>query len=165
MLTEDGKDSRLFGEISALVGALGLRTVEVTDTVHQGAHSMRVVVSKDDGDVTTDDLAAVYGIIYPRYSVILSDRDLQLEVSSPGLQRTLKDVLEFEVFRGRLVRVYSISRSAYAVGRIAGCSSDGVTLSECERRTGTRTQVQHTRSSGRCMILRPSFWSFISSEV
>ena len=131
MLTEDGKDSRLFGEISALVAALGLRTVEVTDTVHQGAHSMRVVVSKDDGDVTTDDLAAVYGIIYPRYSVILSDRDLQLEVSSPGLQRTLKDVLEFEVFRGRLVRVYSISRSAYAVGRIAGCSSDGVTLSEC----------------------------------
>ena len=33
------------------------------------------------------------------------------------------------------------------------------------RTTGTRTQVQLTFSSGRCMILRPSFCIFISSEV
>ena len=33
------------------------------------------------------------------------------------------------------------------------------------RTTGTRTQVQLTFSSGRCMIFRPSFCSFISSEV
>ena len=33
------------------------------------------------------------------------------------------------------------------------------------RTTGTRTQVQLTRRSGRCMILRPSFCIFISSEV
>ncbi len=44
-------------------------------------------------------------------------------------------------------------------------SNSSVMLSECERITGTRTQVQLTRRSGRCMILRPSFWSFISSEV
>ena len=36
---------------------------------------------------------------------------------------------------------------------------------ECERITGTRTQVQFTRSSGRCRILRPSFCIFISSVV
>ena len=40
-----------------------------------------------------------------------------------------------------------------------------VMLSEWERMTGTRTHVQFTRSSGRCMILRPSFCIFISSEV
>ena len=33
------------------------------------------------------------------------------------------------------------------------------------RTTGTRTQVHETFMSGRCRILRPSFWSFISSEV
>ena len=33
------------------------------------------------------------------------------------------------------------------------------------RTTGTRTQVQLTFSSGRCIILRPSFCIFISSEV
>ena len=33
------------------------------------------------------------------------------------------------------------------------------------RTTGTRTQVQETVSSGRCMILRPSFCIFISSVV
>ena len=36
---------------------------------------------------------------------------------------------------------------------------------ECERMTGTRTQVQHTLSSGRCRIFLPSFCIFISSVV
>ena len=36
---------------------------------------------------------------------------------------------------------------------------------EWERTTGTRTQVQLTFISGKCRIFRPSFWSFISSEV
>lgn len=40
-----------------------------------------------------------------------------------------------------------------------------VTAMECERITGTRTQVQVTRSPGRCRILRPSFCIFISSSV
>jgi len=47
-------------------------------------------------------------------------------------------------------------------------SSRSVTMladMEWERITGTLTQVQVTRSSGRCIILRPSFCIFISSEV
>ena len=118
MLTEDAKNSKLFSDVDELVKALALRTVEAVDSVHQGTHHMRVVVYKEDGEVNTDDLAAVYNIIYPRYSVIFGDRDLELEVSSPGLQRTLKDVIEFSIFKGKLVRVYSTSLSSYIVGKI-----------------------------------------------
>ncbi len=141
MLSDDGKNLELYKEIDSLVSALGLRTVEAADSVHQGSHSMRVVVYKEDGEVTTDDLAAVYNIIYPRYSVIFSDRDLQLEVSSPGLQRTFKDVMEFSVFRGKLVRAYSISRSCYITGRIEEAGDDSVTLSGCTAEdTGERVE-------------------------
>ena len=130
MLTEDGRDSSLFKEVDSFVKELGLETVEVTDSIHQGNHSMRVIVARKDGEITTDDLAEIYNIIYPRYSVIYSDRDLQLEVSSPGLQRAFKDVLEFSVFEGKLVRAYSVSRSQYVVGKIEKAGEDFVILSD-----------------------------------
>ena len=130
MLTEDGRDSSLFKEVDSFVKELGLETVEVTDSIHQGNHSMRVIVARKDGEITTDDLAEIYNIIYPRYSVIYSDRDLQLEVSSPGLQRTLKDVIEFSVFRGKGVRCYSVPDSCYIIGTIESCDDESVTLSD-----------------------------------
>ncbi len=141
MLTEDAGKSRLFSEIDELTSALSLKTVEAVDSVHQGTHHMRVVVYKADGEVNTDDLAAVYNIVYPRYSVIFSDRDLELEVSSPGLQRSFKDVIEFSIFTGKLVRVYSVSHSAYITGRIERADESSVTLSEAEVEGGEKFET------------------------
>ena len=63
--------------------------------------------------------------------VIFGDRDLELEVSSPGLQRSFKDVIEFSIFRGKLVRAYSVSFSSYITGKIDSADDGFVTLSEC----------------------------------
>lgn len=131
MLTEDARESRLFKEIEELMEGLSLRTVEAVDAVHQGTHHMRVVVYKENEEVNTDDLSAAYNIIYPRYSVIFGDRDLELEVSSPGLQRSFKDVIEFSIFRGKLVRAYSVSFSSYITGKIDSADDGFVTLSGC----------------------------------
>ena len=114
MLTNTVKESRLYQEIEQLMSAIGLRTVEASAADIQGSKMLKVVVYKEGSEVNTDDLATAYNIIYPRYSVIFSDRDLQLEVSSPGLQRTLKDVIEFSVFRGKACaatafRIHAIS--------------------------------------------------------
>lgn len=136
MLTVDAKESGLFQEIGELVKPLGLCLVESSDAVHQGTHHMRVVVCRPDAEVNTDDLASAYNIIYPRYSVIFGDRDLELEVSSPGLQRSFKDVIEFSIFRGKLVRAYSVSLSSYVTGRIIETGEESVTLGEAEIENG-----------------------------
>lgn len=130
MLTNTVKESRLYQEIEQLMSAIGLKTVEASAADIQGSKMLRVVVYKEGSEVNTDDLATAYNIIYPRYSVIFSDRDLQLEVSSPGLQRTLKDVIEFSVFRGKGVRCYSVPDSCYIIGTIESCDDESVTLSD-----------------------------------
>lgn len=130
MLTNTVKESRLYQEIEQLMSAIGLKTVEASAADIQGSKMLKVVVYKEGSEVNTDDLATAYNIIYPRYSVIFSDRDLQLEVSSPGLQRTLKDVIEFSVFRGKGVRCYSVPDSCYIIGTIESCDDESVTLSD-----------------------------------
>ena len=52
-----------------------------------------------------------------------------------------------------------------ACSTLMGSFVTNCTEMEWLRITGTRTQVQHTFRSGRCMILRPSFCIFISSVV
>ena len=130
MLKDEAAQSQLVNDIQSLVSSRGLKVVEATTAIHQGAASMTVVLYKESEEINTDDLAFSYNIIYPRYSIILGERNLQLEVSSPGLQRTFKDVMEFSVFKGKDVRCYSVSRSQYAVGRIESADKDSVTLSD-----------------------------------
>ncbi len=129
MLTKDAKDKELYKDVSSLVAPMGYRLVEASRTDHAGGVTLRVVVKKDGGDVTTDDLEMIYNVVYPRYQVSLS-RDLELEVSSPGLQRTFKDVLEFGIFAGSAVRVYSVSRSSYIIGVVDRADMDSVVLSD-----------------------------------
>lgn len=129
MLSKDSKESQLYQDVLSLVSPMGYRLVEASRSEHQGYTQLRVLVTKEDGDVTTDDLEKVYNVVYPRYQVIIS-RSLELEVSSPGLTRVFKDILEFEVFLGRQVRCYTTSHSSYVIGRIKEARQDSVVLED-----------------------------------
>ena len=128
MLTSDAFSSVLFLEISALIEPMGYKLVEVSRSDSKATSTLRVLCYKGGDGISTEDLEAIYNVIYPRYSVLIS-RDLELEVSSPGINRNIKDTGEFRVFEGKYVRVYSISRSSYVLGYIRKADDSSLTLS------------------------------------
>ncbi len=130
MLTNDISSKQLFRDIKALVATTGLEAVEVSSNELHGAVQMKVVLYCFDHEINTEDLEVAYNIIYPRYSVLLCDRDLALEVTSPGLQRNFKDFYEFSVFKGKDVRLYSTEYSCYIIGKIKESGEDYVILSD-----------------------------------
>ena len=130
MLASGIDKNPLFVELDALIQPMGYRLVDVVRNDVRDGIQLTVVVAKGEGDITTDDLAAVYNVVYPRYQVIWKTRDLTLEVSSPGLQRNFRDSYEFHVFTGRMVKVYSTSHMGYLEGRIESCDNGLVTLSQ-----------------------------------
>ncbi len=127
MLTDNAFSSVLFLDLSALIEPMGYSLVEATRTDHKGSVSLRMLCYKSEG-ITTDDLEKIYNVVYPRYQVLFS-RDLNLEVSSPGIDRNIKDTGEFKVFAGKNVRVYSLSRSSYINGKIRNSDDTSLTLS------------------------------------
>ncbi len=147
MLNFGEEKKELFVEIEALVSSLSLVPVEVTRSDSQSQTQLTVVLYNREKDITVDELEAAYNIIYPRYSVLLGDRDLNLEVSSPGLERKFKDYHEFEVFCGKRVRLYSSECSSYISGIIEKADSDSVTLTsylvEDRKETGERIEVKY----------------------
>jgi ribosome maturation factor RimP len=89
----------------ALAASLGLELVEV-EYRQEGRQMMLRLFIDREGGVTLDDCAAVSREL----SEILDVEDFipghyNLEVSSPGLNRPLKKLADYERFSGRLVKI------------------------------------------------------------
>jgi len=130
MLGKGIEKNPLFIEVSTLIAPMGLETVDAIRNDTPAGVQMVITICSKEREVNTDDLSEVYNILYPRYQVLLGERDLSLEVSSPGLQRNLRDVYEFEVFQGKLVRVYSVDHSSWIEGYIEKKTEDSLILKE-----------------------------------
>lgn len=123
------------GKIAALADSLaGEQGVEVVDVEIAGnirRPTLRIFIDRTGG-VTLDDcerfsrgLSAVLDVEDPIRSPYV------LEVSSPGLDRPLKRLKDFESSVGKLVRVItreSIGKQNFFVGRIAGVSGSAISL-------------------------------------
>lgn len=95
-------EDRLFPDFEALVGALGmgLELLDVELASENKASVLRVTVYKRDG-VTLDDCATVQQAVSDRLDEIDPiPGSYTLEVSSPGLDRTLRRDKEFTIYQG-----------------------------------------------------------------
>ncbi len=129
MLDSGLEQSPLYVEYAPLLEHLGLDIVEISQgRRREGVHVLIIVLARD-GMTTVDHCADVYRLVYPRMQLALGERDLSLEVSTPGLERSFKDQYEFTLFRGRRVRIYDSGRRAWIGGIIEEVSDDSVVLS------------------------------------
>ncbi|MCR5732607.1 MAG: ribosome assembly cofactor RimP [Sphaerochaetaceae bacterium] len=128
MLSNDIRENALFNEIESLISPMNLKVVDVVKNDLPSGCQMTVTIYSEDREVNTDDLAEVYNVIYPRYQLLLGERDLNLEVSSPGLTRNFKDFYEFTLFMGKVCKVYSSTYSSWIEGVINNVDNSSVLL-------------------------------------
>ncbi len=136
-----GKPTLLFymedikGKIAKLAGSVAVEQgVEVVDIEFAGSMrrlTVRIFIDKTGG-VTLDDCAFFSRTI----SAVLDVEDpikssYILEVSSPGLDRPLKRIRDFEISVGKLARIITkegIEKQNFFVGRIAEVSDNIIKL-------------------------------------
>lgn len=110
--------------LAPILEELGLELVEITLRVEGGRWILRVTIDREEG-VQVQHCTNVSREL----SVHLDVEDLipvkyYLEVSSPGLDRPLKDEKDFERFKGRLVKIKT-NRSVGGRRKISG-TIDGI---------------------------------------
>jgi ribosome maturation factor RimP len=81
----------------------------------QGSVQIKAVVFKD-GVTGIDDCARVHRGIMPRLELAFPGKDINMEVSSPGIDRLIKDGSEFAHYIGRLIRCYRTDISGWTAG-------------------------------------------------
>jgi ribosome maturation factor RimP len=92
-----------------VLGELGLELVEVQYRREQNGWVLRLVIDKQEG-VSLDDCAAVSREIGQLLDIEdFIDQAYRLEVSSPGLDRPLKSMADFQRFTGRKAKIKTIA--------------------------------------------------------
>ncbi len=117
--------------VAPLVDSMGLELVDVEFVKEASSHYLRVFIDKPGG-VTLDDCQTVSG----KLDVLLDEKDLipysyMLEVSSPGIERPLKKLKDFERFRGHMVNITTyapIDGKKKFTGLLADVDTQGVAL-------------------------------------
>ena len=110
-------------EIEPVLAALGYSLVELSVGRRKGVSHVVVVLHRPGG-VGVDQCAEVTRAIRPRLELVEGLADVTLEVSSPGIERTLKDPAEYAIFRGRGVRVLPAGDGEW-VGGVIEAFRDG----------------------------------------
>jgi ribosome maturation factor RimP len=99
-------EQRLRRLIEPVVRSEGLMLVEINWRRESGGQVLRLIVDRKQGGVNLEECAT----LSRQVSDLLDVEDpiaapFNLEVSSPGLTRRLKDPKEFELFAGRLAKL------------------------------------------------------------
>jgi len=99
-------DGTLLSELEKITEPLNLRVVELITTGGRGGLQIKVVIDRDGG-VSLNDCERVTRLFNERLSILspINIEDYTLEVSSPGTKRIFKNRKEYNLFKGRRVKV------------------------------------------------------------
>lgn len=129
----------LKGPLETILQGLGLALIELNVFRRNGRKGspgtaqVRLVVYKN-GAMGTDDCARAHRAILPRLELAFPEADFSVEVSTPGIDRLIKDGVEAACYRGRGLRCYRTDISDWTAGILEAADETGITL---KRKEGT----------------------------
>ncbi len=121
--------------VEPVLSAMGVALVEMTLGRRKGSTRISVVIYRQGG-VGVDDCAEVSEMLLPRLETIEGMADVSLEVSSPGVERTLRSPLEYRIFSGRGLRVLVGAETEWRSGIIETVDGDTLWLRRGRQRQG-----------------------------
>ncbi len=117
----------LTAELESLLAGAGIVLVELSLSRRHGSAQTRAVVFSGLGTGIAE-CSKAHRLIYPRLQILLGIEDPYLEVTSPGIDRVLRSDREWEIFKGREVRVIRKDGGEPTRGRILSSDAERVVL-------------------------------------
>lgn len=124
---ENDEFGSLRKSLAEVLNGLGFQLVELTVSRHRASVQVRAVIY-NGASIGTDDCSKAHRAITPRLELAFPGNDLYLEVSSPGIDRLIKDRSEFYFYTGRAVRCYRTDISDWTTGFLQSVDEEGITL-------------------------------------
>ncbi len=129
-----GLADRLKPIVEPLVDRLGFSMVELRSGAAREALRVSLVIYRPQG-VDLEDCTTVYRAVLSRIEVSENRRDVHLEVSSPGLNRTMKSTDEFGVFLGKGVKILLKTSGEWITGTIHSATDHSLVLQNAAGRS------------------------------
>lgn len=119
-----------YSECAPLVEGLGYKLVELHISPAKSVTKITAVIASKNPsvDIGVNDCSKVHHALLPRLEAILGTDNTYMELTSPGMERNLKNAAEFSIFTGKEVRVWDKTVSDWVGGKIVSADNKSVTL-------------------------------------
>jgi ribosome maturation factor RimP len=121
--------------LEEVIKGMGFDLIELAVSRHKGSVQVKAVIYNGSG-IGTDDCSRVHRAVTPRLELAFPQSDIYLEVSSPGIDRLIKDSSEFVHYIGRGVRCYRTDISDWTAGILKSAGEEGILLKTEEGEIG-----------------------------
>ena len=119
-----------YSECAPLVEGLGYTLVELHISPAKTVTKINAVIASKDPsvDIGVNDCSKVHHALLPRLEAILGTEDTYMELTSPGMERNIKNAAEFALFKGRQVRVWDKTVTDWVGGKVVSSDNASITL-------------------------------------
>ena len=119
-----------YSECAPLVEGLGYHLIELKIVPAKTVTKILAVIAPKDPDrnISVDDCSRVHHVLLPRLEALLGTDNTSMELTSPGIDRNVKNAAEFSLFVGRAVRVWSKKISDWIGGKIVSADETVLTM-------------------------------------
>ncbi|MDR1211287.1 MAG: ribosome assembly cofactor RimP [Spirochaetaceae bacterium] len=121
------RKDELFESLERLAGGLGMALVDLSVSRSRGSVQVRLTADRP-GNTGIDDCSALHRAALPRLELAFPGAGLYVEVSSPGIDRTIKDGSEFAHYTGRGVRCFRTDISDWYEGVLLSSDEEKIVL-------------------------------------
>ncbi|MCL2264455.1 MAG: ribosome assembly cofactor RimP [Treponema sp.] len=126
--------------LKTILDGLGYKLIELTVSRHKGSVQIRAVIYNGSG-IGTNDCTKVHRVIMPRLEIAFDGQEIYLEVSSPGIDRAIKDGMEFTHYLGRGVRCYRTDITEWTAGILESAGENGIILKTEDGRVNLKFDI------------------------
>jgi ribosome maturation factor RimP len=123
-------DKDLEPGIEAILGNAGLHLLEFSLARHKGGIKVKAVVYSPSG-TGTDECAKAHRLILPQIQLAYDAQNPEIEISSPGIDKTIKSEKEWKAFVGKAVKILLHGRDEWINGKLTGYSSGTIEFTDC----------------------------------
>lgn len=130
-------------ESEKLVASLGYHLVELKISPRKGTTHILAVISPADPtkDIGVDDCSKVHHKLLPFLEEKLGTDDTYMELTSPGMERNIRNAAEFALFIGRELRVWDKNVTDWVGGKLVSADDKSLVLEMTKDDVSERKQI------------------------
>ena len=119
-----------YSECAPLVEGLGYHLIELKIVPAKTITKILAVIApkEPDTNISVNDCSRVHHALLPRLEALLGTDNTSMELTSPGIDRNIKNAADFSLFAGRAVRVWSKKKSDCFGGKIVSSDEEALTI-------------------------------------
>ncbi len=124
------KNLPYYSELEPLVSGMGYNLVELKVVPQNESMHVSVVITGKDAssNIGINDCTKVHRVILLKIQALLGTEDVFMEVTSPGMERNIKNAAEFSLFIGKEIRVWDKTVTEWIRGILISADEKSLVL-------------------------------------